>query len=259
MVTGSDSLEILGVSVDRVGMDEALRRMERFVEERLPHRIVTVNLEYLRHARNSPGFREALAAADLAVADGVPLLWASRLYRRPLQERIAGVDLVDRCAGLAAAKGYRVFFLGAGPGVARSAAQVLQVRYPGLEVVGAYSPPMGEFSPEEEQRICEAIAAAEPDILLVALPTPRQELWNHANVRHWNVPVVIGVGAAFDMLSGAVPRAPRWMQRSGFEWLFRLFLEPRRLWKRYLVHDTTVMLRILISRITSKRTSPQAP
>jgi len=152
-----------------------------------------------------------------------------------------------------------VFLLGAGPGVAQSAARVLQGRYPGLEVAGAYTPSMGEFSEEDELRIFEAIAAAKPDILLVALPTPRLELWNHANIRRLNVPVVIGVGAALDMLSNTVPRAPRWMQRSGLEWFFRLLVEPRRLWKRYLVHDTMFVLRILISHITSKRASPQAP
>ncbi|MGD0766538.1 MAG: WecB/TagA/CpsF family glycosyltransferase [Dehalococcoidia bacterium] len=249
MVAVSSSLEVLGVRVDRVGMDETLRCIERFIEEGTPHRIATVNLEYLRHARSCPGFREALDAADLALADGVPVLWASRLLGRPLKERVAGVELAERCARLAAAKGYRVFFLGAGPGVAQSAARVLRERYPGLEVAGAYSPPMGEFSEQEELRIFEAIAAAKPDILLVALPTPRMELWNHANAERWGVPVVIGVGAAFDMLSGEVPRAPRWMQKSGSEWLFRLFMEPRRLWKRYLVHDTAVMVRILISRI----------
>jgi N-acetylglucosaminyldiphosphoundecaprenol N-acetyl-beta-D-mannosaminyltransferase len=259
MVAIDNSFRVLGVRVDRVDMDETLRRIERFVEEGGPHRIVTINLDTLRHGHSCPSFRKALDAADLALADGVPVLWVSRLFGRPLKERVAGVDLAERCAQLAAANGYRVFFLGAGPGVAQSAARVLRERYPGLEVAGAYSPPMGEFSEEEELRIFEAIAAAKPDILLVALPTPRLELWNYANIRRLNVPVVFGVGAAFDMLSGAVPRAPRWMQRTGFEWLFRLFVEPRKLWKRYLVHDTTFVLRILISRVTSKRASRRAP
>jgi len=241
----------MGVRIERVDMRETLDRLAQFIRDGTPHRIVTVNLEYLRHAHSDPRFREALDAADLAVADGMPLVWASRLFRRPLTERIAGVDLADHCARLAAAKGYRLFLLGAGPDVAQSTARVLQDRYPGLVVAGAYTPPLGEFSTEEERKIDAAIAAAEPDILLVALPTPRQELWNHANVRRWNVPVVIGVGAAFDMLSGEVARAPAWMQRSGFEWLFRLVREPRRLWKRYLIHDTAVLFRILKSRVAS--------
>jgi N-acetylglucosaminyldiphosphoundecaprenol N-acetyl-beta-D-mannosaminyltransferase len=195
--------------------------------------------------------RSSKDAADIAVADGMPLVWLSRLYRHPLRERIAGVDLADRCAWLASTKGYRVFLLGAGPGVAQSTASVLSERYSGLDVAGTYTPPLGEFSAAEEARIAQAIALAQPDILLVALPTPRQELWNHANVRRWNVPVVIGVGAAFDMLSGEVNRAPAWMQHSGLEWLFRLVREPRRLWKRYLIHDTAVLFQVLTSRVTS--------
>jgi len=245
------SLRLGSVRVDRVDIRETLELIETFIGERTPHRIVTVNLEYLRHAHSDPSFRAALDAADLAVADGMPLVWLSRLFRRPLRERIAGVDLADRCAWLASIKGYRLFLLGAGAGVAQSTAEVLRERYPGLAVAGTYTPPLGEFSAAEERRIEAAIAAAQPDILLVALPTPRQELWNHANARRWNVPVVIGVGAAFDMLSGEVRRAPAWMQRSGFEWLFRLVREPRRLWKRYLVHDTAILFHILKSRVAS--------
>jgi N-acetylglucosaminyldiphosphoundecaprenol N-acetyl-beta-D-mannosaminyltransferase len=247
----TESLRLGGVRVDRMSMPETLDRVDTFIAERVPHRIVTVNLDYLRHAHSHAGFSEALEAADLAVADGMPLVWASRLFGRPLKERIAGVDLADRCARLAATKGYRLFLLGAGPGVAQSTAGVLKERYPGLAIAGTYTPPEGEFSAEEERAIEMAIRAAAPDILLVALPTPRQELWNHANSRRWNVPVVIGVGAAFDMLSGEVRRAPGWMQRSGLEWLFRLVREPRRLWKRYLVHDTAALFRILKSRIAS--------
>jgi len=128
---------------------------------------------------------------------------------------------------------------------------VLQKRHPGLQIAGTYTPPIGDLDAEEEELAGAAIRSAAPDILLIALPTPRQELWSHANYRRWNVPVVIGVGAAFDMLSGEVARAPRWMQKSGLEWLFRLVLEPRRLWRRYLIHDTAVVLRILISRVAS--------
>jgi N-acetylglucosaminyldiphosphoundecaprenol N-acetyl-beta-D-mannosaminyltransferase len=246
----TEYLRLGGVRVDRVDMRETLARIETFIEERTPHRIVTVNLEYLRHAHDLH-FQAAPNAADIACRRRLPLVWLSRLYRHPLHERIAGVDLADRCAWLASTKGYRVFLLGAGPGVAQSTASVLSERYSGLDIAGTYTPPLEEFSAEEEARIDQAIASAQPDILLVALPTPRQELWNHANARRWNVPVVIGVGAAFDMLSGEVNRAPAWMQHSGLEWLFRLVREPRRLWKRYLVHDAAVLFQVLTSRVTS--------
>jgi N-acetylglucosaminyldiphosphoundecaprenol N-acetyl-beta-D-mannosaminyltransferase len=249
----SDTVNIRGVLIDRVDMGEALSRIEGFIGEGRPHRIVTVNLDYLRHSRKDEHFREAVNSADLAVADGAPLVWASRLFGHPLPERVAGVDLADRCAELAAARSYRLFLLGAGPGVAEGVARVLEQKYPGLRIAGTYTPPFGDFSEEEEQRIRDRIRQARPDILLVGLPTPRQELWNHGHAADWGVPVTIGVGAAFDMLGGLVPRAPRWMQRSGLEWLFRLWIEPRRLWKRYLLHDSLELVRLAAGRLTLRR------
>jgi N-acetylglucosaminyldiphosphoundecaprenol N-acetyl-beta-D-mannosaminyltransferase len=246
VVTDSE-LRLLGVRVDDVDMAEAVRSVERFIRDGPAHRVVTVNLEYVRHACRSREFAAALEAADLAVPDGAPVVWVSRLTPHPLRERVTGVDLTERCAALAAARGYRLFLLGAEAGVAREAARVLEGRYAGLKVAGIHSPPLGDFSEEEEERICSRIRAAQPHILLVALPTPRQELWNHANATRWHVPVTVGVGAAFDMLSGRRRRAPDWMQRRGLEWFFRLLLEPRRLWKRYLVHDAVILLRIFLS------------
>jgi N-acetylglucosaminyldiphosphoundecaprenol N-acetyl-beta-D-mannosaminyltransferase len=250
-----ESVTILGVRIDRVDMAQSMARIDQFIVEGGQHRVVTVNLDYLRHSLRIPAFLDALTSADLAVADGAPVVWACRLFGRPVPERVAGVDLADRCAELAAARGYGLFLLGAGPGVAEAAAVVLRTKYPDLRVVGTITPPLGEFSQEEEQHIGECIRKARPHILLVALPTPRQELWNHRHVQEWEVPVTVGVGAAFDMLSGRVPRAPHWMQRSGLEWLFRLWLEPRRLWRRYLIHDAPVLVRVLLSRLGLRRTS----
>lgn len=249
----ADTVNIRGMLIDRVDMGEALSRIESFISEGRPHRIVTVNLDYLRHSRRDKHFQDALNSADLAVADGAPLVWASRLFGHPLPERVTGVDLADRCAELAAARGYRLFLLGAGPGVAEAVARVLEQKYPGLHIAGTYTPPFGDFSQEEEQRIHDRIRQTRPEILLVGLPTPRQELWNHGHAEDWGVPVTIGVGAAFDMLSGLVRRAPRWMQRSGLEWLFRLWVEPRRLWKRYLLDDSVELVRLLACRLTLRR------
>lgn len=246
-----DSLTVLGVRIDRVSMAQASAQIERFVSQGGAHRIVTVNLDYLRHSRRDQRFLDALNSADLAVADGAPLVWASRLLGRPVPERVTGVDMAERCAELAAERGYGLFLLGAAPGVAEATARVFEQRYPGVRVVDTYSPPFGELSREEEEGIVERIRRAKPDILLVALPTPQQELWNHGRVARWKVPVTIGVGAAFDMLSGRVPRAPLWMQRSGLEWLFRLWVEPRRLWKRYLLHDLPVLIQVVGSGLTS--------
>jgi N-acetylglucosaminyldiphosphoundecaprenol N-acetyl-beta-D-mannosaminyltransferase len=241
------SLAVLGVRIDCVDMAQALTCIERFIEEGGSHRVATVNLDTLWHSQRDQQFQEALNSADLTVADGAPLVWASRLLGQPLSERVTGVDMADRCAELAAAKGYRLFLLGAAPGVAQATARALTQKYPGLRIADMYTPPFGEFSPEEEGRIAERIRRARPDVLLVALSTPRLELWNHRHAGEWRVPVTIGVGAAFDMLSGRVRRAPGWMQRSGLEWLFRLWLEPRRLWRRYLLHDLPVLVQLIRS------------
>ena len=153
----SDTVNIRGVLIDRVDMGEALSRIEGFISEGRPHRVVTVNLDYLRHSRRDGHFRDAVNSADLAVADGAPLVWASRLFGHPLPERVTGVDLADRCAELAAARSYRLFLLGAGPGVAEEVARVLEQKYPGLRIAGTYAPPFGDFSEEEEQRIRDRI------------------------------------------------------------------------------------------------------
>ncbi len=238
---------MLGVRIACVDMAQALTRIERFIEEGGSHRVVSVNLDTLRHSQRDQRFQEALNSADLAVADGAPLVWVSRLFGQPLPERVAGVDMADRCAELAAAKGYGLFLLGAAPGVAQATARALAEKYPGLRIVGTYTPPFGEWSAEEEGYIGERIRRARPDILLVALSTPRLELWNHRHAGEWGVPVTFGVGAAFDMLSSGVRRAPVWMQRSGLEWLFRLWQEPARLWRRYLLHDVPVLVQLIRS------------
>lgn len=241
------SLAMLGVRIACVDMAEALTRIERFIEDGGSHRVVSVNLDILRHSQRDRRFQEALNSADLALVDGAPLVWVSRLFGQPLPERLAGVDMADRCAELAAAKGYGLFLLGAAPGVAEATAWALTQKYPGLRIVDTYAPPFGDWSPEEERRIGERIRRARPDILLVALSSPRLELWNHRHAGEWGVPVTFGVGAAFDMLSNGVRRAPVWMQGSGLEWLFRLWQEPRRLWRRYLLHDLPVFLQLVRS------------
>ena len=232
-------------------MSDALDRIEQFIGERTPHRIVTVNLEYLRHAHSDPAFREALDAADLAVADGMPLVWASRLFRRPLRERIAGVDLADRCAWLAAAKGYGLFLLGAGPGVAQSTARSLAgtlsrtrggghvhaaargvLRRRGTRHRGGDS---GGKAGHPARRTADAATGALELRQLQAMERARGHR-SRRRLRHveWR-------GRARARLDAT----------KRLEWLFRLVREPRRLWKRYLVHDTAVLFRILKSRVAS--------
>lgn len=199
--------------------------------------VITPNLDILRQCQHDMRFRALVQEADLCVADGRPLIWASRLQGTPLPERVAGSDLISSLSAAAAGAGRSIFLLGGAPGVAEGAAAVLTQRNPALKVVGCYSPPFGFERHEEEVRsIGRIVAQARPDIVFAALGSPKQEFLidqiRHAAPRAW----WLGVGASFDFLTGQVRRAPRWMQRSGLEWLHRLFQQPRRLFRRYVIH-----------------------
>lgn len=252
------AIPVAGIAFAPLTRAEALERIERYVQEGRPRQIVTANLDFARLFRRDPDFRAAIAAADLVVADGMPIVWLARLRGTPLPERISGIDLMDGCAALAARKGYGIFLLGAGPGIAPRAAAALQRRYPGLRVAGALTPPLGAFSPEIDAALVETVRAAAPEMLFVALGAPRQELWLRAHLAELGVPVCIGVGCAFDVLSGRRSRAPRWMQRSGLEWAFRLAQEPRRLWRRYLLGDLPLFARVLSEQLFTTHDIPES-
>lgn len=232
-------LVILGVPIDNLTMAEALDRCDEFIAVgratgRL-HQIATVNADFVVNALHDPELRRILQEADMATADGMPLVWASRLLGGPLPGRVTGADMVPALAERAAQRGYSIFFLGAREGVAAKAAAILQERYPGLRVAGVLSPPPSSVL-EMDRSVVEAVKAAQPDILLVAFGNPKQEKWIRMYAHELRVPIAIGVGGTFDMIVGVTKRAPLWMQRSGLEWVYRLIQEPRRLWKRY-VHD----------------------
>ncbi len=261
-----DCTDIMGVLIDRTRRDQVLSQVDAFVRSRKTHQIVTVNVDFLNIAHRDPSFVRLLNNAAIAVPDGMPLLWVSRIVGHPLPERITGTDLLDGCARLAAQRGYRMFLLGAAPGVADEAAALLQRRYPGLNVVGTYAPPeCVEFDPAENLHIHDLVRAAQPDLLFVALGTPKQEKWIYQNLQELGVPVCVGVGGVFNFITGRIPRAPQPFQRAGLEWLFRLLLEPRRLWHRYLVDDTRALGRALLYSLRQSRSrrderpAPAAP
>jgi N-acetylglucosaminyldiphosphoundecaprenol N-acetyl-beta-D-mannosaminyltransferase len=221
-----ERVDILGVEVDDVTEEEALAHVQKYIEDGDLHQIATVNVEFIMEARRNPAFREVLARADLCVPDGVGVLWAARRQKRPLRERVAGVDLVERIAARSSEQGWRLYFLGAASGVAEQAAQTLSRRYPGLKVAGCYA---GSPRQEEEKEIVAWVKASRPDVLFVAYGAPRQDLWIARNQARIGVPVALGVGGAFDFIAGVARRAPRWVQRAGLEWLHRLAREPWRL------------------------------
>ncbi len=223
-------ISILGVAVDDVTEDEAVDWVDRAIQGGRPAQVVTINPEFVMAAQRRADFRETLNAAGLAVPDGVGILWAGRLLGTPFRGRVPGVELSRRLAALCAARGYRLYLLGAAPGVAREAARLLQRECPGLVIAGTCA---GSPAPDEEDDLVARIRAAAPHLLLVAYGAPRQDLWLRRNLPRLGAVVGIGVGGTFDYLSGRVPRAPAWLRRLGLEWLYRLVTQPWR-WRRML-------------------------
>jgi|SRR5579863_7933024 len=231
------STYILGVRVDRVTQEQALNLIEHLIvlrrasENSLPcQQIVTVNTEFVMAAQKNSSFRQVINAAALVVADGIGIVWATYLGIKRAPERVTGTDTVVALAKRCAVSGYRLYLLGAAPGVAEQAAVYLQAIAPGLAIAATYA---GSPAPEEEDDILERIRAADADVLCVAYGAPAQELWIYRNLPRLPVAVAMGVGGAFDFLSGRQRRAPRIMQRLGLEWLYRLYRQPWR-WKRML-------------------------
>jgi N-acetylglucosaminyldiphosphoundecaprenol N-acetyl-beta-D-mannosaminyltransferase len=227
--------------VDSLTFAEALDEIEALVAAGRGGSVFTPNVDHVVKVDDNLSFREAYAAASLSLADGQPLVWTSRLLGAPLPAKISGSDLVLPLMERAAARGWAVYLLGGGEGVAEKTAQVLRKRL-GVNVVGCEGPRISlEPNPAEDGPLMERIRSANPELLLVALGAPKQELWLHRASPRIRPTVGIGVGAALDFVAGA-RRAPRWMSRAGLEWFFRLVQEPRRLGRRYLVNDPRFLL-----------------
>lgn len=231
-------LIILGVPIDDLTMPDALDRIAGFIAAGRAsgkvHQIATVNADFVVKSLKDPELRFLLQEADMATADGMPLVWGARLLGVPLEGRVTGADLVPALAERAAQQGYSMYLLGAAPGIAAKAAEVLTAKHPALKIAGLMSPPNKPVL-EMSHDIIDQINAAKPDILLVAFGNPKQEKWIGMHARELKVPVAIGVGGTLDFIAGKTKRAPAWMQKSGLEWIYRLLQEPRRLWKRYVV------------------------
>ena len=252
----NSQVRILGANIDRVTTDEALSTIRDFVISGRPHQVVTVNLDFIRLAEENHDFRRVINHSHLAVADGMPLVWASRWFGLPLAERVTGVELVERCCALAAREGYSIFLLGGADGVPEAAAAKLLERHPTLQIAGTYSPPMGPFSAEEDAKMVAMIRAAAPHFLFVAFGAPKQDTWIAQHRGILGVPVAVGVGGVFNFLAGRVQRAPVWMQRHGMEWLYRVSQEPQRLWRRYFVEDMPVLAKIAAQALQSQAKQP---
>lgn len=224
------TVDILGIPLHDLTMDETLGLFRDMALSGRPHHVMTVNPEFVMIARRDETFRTVLMHATLRVADGMGIIWASKIMRTPIRARITGSDSIPRFAAIAAREGISIFLLGAAPGVAETTAEILQARNPGLVIAGTYG---GSPSVEEEDEICRMIEQARPHVLLVAYGPPKQDLWIARTQHRLNIPLAIGVGGTFDFITGRARRAPVWMQQVGLEWLYRLMREPKR-WRRML-------------------------
>ena len=241
-----ERVNVLGVGVSAINMSDALTAIDRWVACGAHRYICVTGVHGVMESQADPTLRDIHNRAGLVTPDGMPLVWLSWLRGYGEVERVYGPDLMLACCGASVSKGYRHFFYGGGPGVPERLAAQLLTRFPGLQIAGTWSPPFRELTQAEETSLIDRIGAAEPDIVWVGLSTPKQERWMARYVDRLRVPVLIGVGAAFDMHAGLKKQAPRWMQRSGLEWLFRLAIEPRRLWRRYLINNPWFVWQLLL-------------
>jgi N-acetylglucosaminyldiphosphoundecaprenol N-acetyl-beta-D-mannosaminyltransferase len=229
------SISILGVKVNPITMAQALGEMQDWIAAREPNYICCVPAHAVMACHDQPELKAIYDHAGICTPDGMAIVWLARSEGYAKVERVYGPDLLLAACQTSLETGWRHYFFGGAPGVAEKLVEKLRLRFPELQVAGIHSPPFGEMSVEEDAEIINKIQQAKPDIVWVGLGSPKQERWMSDHVDTLKVPALVGVGAAFDFLSGTKPQAPRWMQRSGLEWLFRLLSEPRRLWRRYVL------------------------
>ncbi len=250
-----ERVNVLGVGVSAINMPMALEIIAGWIARREPRYVCVTGVHGVMESQRDEDLRRIHNRAGIVAPDGMPLVWLSRLRGFRHVERVYGPDLMLAVCEYSVSRGYRHFFYGGVEGVADRLAAALQKRFPGLQVVGTYSPPFRPLTPEEDEQVVGIINAGDPDIVWVGLSTPKQERWMVEHRDRLRAPVLIGVGAAFDFLSGRKPQAPRWMQRSGLEWLFRLLTEPRRLWRRYLINNPLFVALVLLQLTGLRRYS----
>lgn len=225
--------DLLGVRVSLVRPGDALGAIETWIAERSRRYVCITGVHGIVESRRDTGLRAIHNRADMVTPDGMPLVWLARALGHAGIARVYGPDLMRALTAISPERGYRHFCYGGAPGTPERLADRLRTRHRGLQVVGTYSPPFRDLTPEEDAAIVDEINRAAPDILWIGLSTPKQERWMAAHRALLDVPVIVGVGAAFDFLAETKRQAPAWMGNSGLEWFFRLCTEPRRLWRRY--------------------------
>jgi N-acetylglucosaminyldiphosphoundecaprenol N-acetyl-beta-D-mannosaminyltransferase len=231
----AERITMMGCQIDNLSMEDTLATIEGFIRSGLPHQHVVVNVDKLVKASRDEQLRRIINECALINADGMPVVWASRLLGKPLKERVAGVDLFEALMARAAARGWRVFLLGAREDVVQAVRAAYLLKYPQLAIVGARN---GYWNGEQEEAgVVEQIRASGADLLFVAISSPKKEQFLGRYQAAMRIPFAMGVGGTFDVAIGKVKRAPLWMQRAGLEWFFRFLQEPRRMFRRYFIDD----------------------
>jgi bacterial polymer biosynthesis proteins, WecB/TagA/CpsF family len=249
-------VDVLGVGVSAIDMALAVETVDAWIAAGERRYVCVTGVHGIMESQRDPELRAIHNAAGLVTPDGMPLVWLARGAGFRSVDRVYGPDLMLASCEASVARHYRHFLYGGAPGVADRLAERLRARFPGLQIVGTYSPPFRPHITLEDDAVLRDINAAGPDIVWVGLSTPKQEWWMHAHRSHLTASVLIGVGAAFDFHAGVKRQAPRWVQRSGLEWLFRLSQEPRRLWRRYSRNNTRFLLELLRRRLRHRPAQP---
>lgn len=236
---------VLGMRVDATSNEGAAAQVAAWAREGRPRYVCVANVHMTMEAFDAPAFRRIVNGADLVTPDGMPLVWVLRLLGAAKQQRVYGPDLVLHVCASAEKEGVPVGLYGGTPDSLARFVDFLRVRFPNLQIAARISPPFRSLTPAEDEAYTQQLVDSGARIILVGIGCPKQERWM-AEHRERIPSVMIGVGAAFDFHSGRVAQAPKWMQRSGLEWLFRLLVEPRRLWKRYLIHNPRFLFHLVL-------------
>ncbi|MGH9502877.1 MAG: WecB/TagA/CpsF family glycosyltransferase [Terriglobales bacterium] len=244
------TFDLLGVRVHAVQIPAVIAQMEEWIERQEKcHFIAVTDMHSVMEAQHEVQFKVILNSADLVVPDGFPIVWLGRRQGFALPRRVYGPELMVQFCADSAAKGYRHFFYGGAPGVAEDLARRFSAQFPGLIVAGTFCAPFRPVSQEEDEEVVARLNNSNADIVWVALGAPKQERWMFEHRELLRAPVLVGVGAAFDFCTGRIPQAPVWMRENGLEWLSRLFREPRRLWRRYLIHGSEFAVLVLLEAL----------
>lgn len=234
--------KFMNTYIDNVTLDEAIEHIEYCIQNGVIGQVITPNVDQIVRIEWDEYFKKICNSCELLLVDGHPLMWIASLYKTPFKQKICGSDIVPILCDVSAQKGYSVFFLGAGVGIANIAATNMKNKYPGLNVAGTYSPPPGfEKNKNELEYINKMLLDSHADMLFVGMGVPKQDIFIYENMHKYKIPMSFSIGGTIDFLAGKQKRAPLWMRKIGFEWLYRLYKEPKRMFKRYIIDDLKII------------------